>query len=332
VFTSYREEAEFALKAIQRAARLCDRIQQKMVNAALSKSDKSPVTVADFASQALVGRLLESAFPDDPLVAEEDSQALRDPEQTTQMEAVTKFVSSELGEVSADQVCAWIDRGKAGIADRFWTLDPVDGTKGFLRGDQYVSALALVVDGKLVVGALGCPNLNTEIEPDFDGEGCTIVAVRGEGAWVFGRFIKSGRKLHVSELDDVTEARVLRSFESGHTDTGKIDALTGFMGITGEPVLMDSQAKYALLAAGRGDLLFRLLSPDRPDYKERIWDQAAGALIVEESGGKMTDLYGKPLEFTHGRLLKQNTGVLASNDLLHDEALRALSEVGVEPE
>lgn len=330
MFTSYREEAEFAFDAVQQAAKLCSRIQQEMVTEALSKSDKSPVTVADFASQALIGRMIDEAFPEDALVAEEDSQALV--ESPEQLEAVTRFVDGESGEIGSEQVCEWIDRGNASPTDRFWTLDPIDGTKGFLRGDQYVTALALIINGELVVGALGCPNLNTEVKPDFKSGGCTLLAVKGEGTWVFGEAISSGRQLHVSAIAEASDARVLRSFESGHTDTEKIDALTDQMGTIVDPVLMDSQAKYALLAAGRGDLLFRLLSPDRPDYKEKIWDQAAGALIVAEAGGKITDLYGKALDFTAGRLLTNNTGVLASNGLLHDKALAALNQVGVEPE
>ncbi len=291
MFKSYRKEAEFAFRAVKRAAQLCDRIQHEMVTEALSKSDKSPVTVADFASQALVGEMLDASFPNDPLVAEEDSRELRDPHQFGQLQAVTRFVQSELGEIGSDEVCAWIDRGNDDAAERFWTLDPIDGTKGFLRGDQYVTALALIVDDELVVGALGCPNLNTDIEPDFDADGCTVVAVKGEGAWAFGEEMSSGRQLHVSTIEEPARARVLRSFESGHTDTDKIGALTSALGVIADPVLMDSQAKYALLAAGRGDLLFRLLSPDRPDYKEKIWDQAAGALIVTEADGKAVLIY-----------------------------------------
>lgn len=332
MFKSYRKEAEFAFRAVKRAAQLSDRIQHAMVTQALSKSDKSPVTVADFASQALVGEMLEAAFPDDPLVAEEDSRALSEARQPDQLQAVTRFVQSELGDVDRDEVCAWIDRGNDEPSERFWTLDPIDGTKGFLRGDQYVTALALIVDGELIVAALGCPNLNARIEPDFQAGGCTVVAVKGEGAWAFGREMRSGQRLRVSAIDSPARARVLRSFESGHTDSEKIEALTDTLGVIADPVLMDSQAKYALLAAGRGDLLFRLLSPDRPDYKEKIWDQAAGALIVTEAGGRITDLYGRPLDFTAGRLLSNNTGVLASNGLLHEPALAALREVGVEPE
>jgi 3'(2'), 5'-bisphosphate nucleotidase len=95
-----------------------------------------------------------------------------------------------------------------------------------------------------------------------------------------------------------------------------------------EPILLDSQAKYLLLAAGKGDLLLRLLSPRAPDYREKVWDQAAGAIVVEEAGGLITDLDGKALDFTRGRLLTENRGILASNGRLHQDALAALRTVG----
>jgi 3'-phosphoadenosine 5'-phosphosulfate (PAPS) 3'-phosphatase len=92
--------------------------------------------------------------------------------------------------------------------------------------------------------------------------------------------------------------------------------------------LMDSQAKYAVLAAGGGDLLLRLLSSSQPNYREKIWDQAAGSLVLEEAGGQITDLDGKPLDFTTGRSLRDNRGILASNRALHAAALRALQQIG----
>ena len=92
-------------------------------------------------------------------------------------------------------------------------------------------------------------------------------------------------------------------------------------------MLMDSQAKYALLAAGAGEAVLRLLSKDRPNYRERIWDQAAGSLVVEEAGGKITQLDGKQLDFRHGRTLAQNRGVVASNGYLHDTILQAVKKI-----
>jgi 3'(2'), 5'-bisphosphate nucleotidase len=330
VFTRYSKEAEFALSAVRTTAELCRSIQQEMVTPALSKSDHSPVTVADFASQAVFASMLLEHFPQDALVAEEDSRVLQQAQQAQTLKAVTAYVGRLLPQADSDQVCRWIDHGTGGAARRFWTCDPIDGTKGFLRGDQYVTALALIVDGKVEVAALGCPNLKANLQPAIGGSGCAVIAVRGEGAWSTPLKGEEARKLNVSAVDDPGNARVLRSFESGHTDSSKIEALLSTLGIAAEPVLMDSQAKYALLAGGSGELLFRLLSPGQPDYREKIWDQAAGSLVVEEAGGRVTDLRGQPLDFTRGRQLTANFGVLASNGQLHQAALDAIRAVGAD--
>ena len=97
------------------------------------------------------------------------------------------------------------------------------------------------------------------------------------------------------------------------------------MGIQAEPVRMDSQAKYAVLASGK-DCCFAC-SPPPSLTTAKIWDQAAGSIVVEEAGGKITDLHGKPLDFTAGRTLARNRGILASNTLLHPAALDALRAI-----
>ena len=66
------------------------------------------------------------------------------------------------------------------------------------------------------------------------------------------------------------------------------------------------------------------MSPSRPDYRERIWDQAAGSIVIEEAGGRITDLDGKPLDFSHGRTLAKNRGIVATNGHLHDAVLSGL--------
>jgi 3'(2'), 5'-bisphosphate nucleotidase len=100
------------------------------------------------------------------------------------------------------------------------------------------------------------------------------------------------------------------------------------LGVTAPPVAMDSQAKYAVLATGEGDVLLRLISRSSPDYRERIWDQAAGSIIVEEAGGRITDLDGQPLDFSQGRTLAKNRGIVATNGHLHDALLDGLRSIG----
>jgi len=326
VFEDYSREANFALQAVRAASVLCRDIQGEMVTPALSKSDRSPVTVADFASQAVVARMLKETLPKDPLVAEEDSRVLQKPEGHGRLMAVTKFVQRIFPDEDEQAVCSHIDVGRAEPSLRYWTLDPIDGTKGYLRGGQYVVALALIENGQVVLGALGCPNLNVDLQPDIGGEGATLIAVKGGGAWVLDMVGEDTSRLRVSDVEESEDARILRSFAAEHTDPEKLGRLASSLGTSREPVLMDSQAKYALLAAGRGDLIFRLISPERPDYEELIWDQAAGSLIVTEAGGRVTDLNGRDLDFSAGRKLSNNVGVVASNGVLHEQALRALQK------
>ena len=324
-----KPKVQTALHAVRQAANLMRHIQRETVVSSLTKEDKSPVTVADFTTQAMIGRILSQTFPDIPMVAEEASAALRQPEEAKILERVTGYVNQVIPGANAEIVCEWIDFGGAEPGRRFWVLDPIDGTKGFLRGDQYAVALALVEDGVVQIGVLGCPNLRGASVPDMEGSGSIVLAVRGQGTWSTSLVEDDNqwRQLKVSERGDSSQARLLRSFEAGHTNVSQIDGLADWLGVQVEPVRMDSQAKYAVLAAGGGEVMIRLLSPDRPDYREKIWDQTAGSIILEEAGGRLTDLDGKPLDFTRGRTLKENRGILATNGLLHEKLLQGLAAI-----
>jgi 3'(2'), 5'-bisphosphate nucleotidase len=191
-------EIAFAVQCVRQASQLVRQVQAEMVSPALTKADRSPVTVADFASQALVAHLLEETFPEEPLVAEEDSASLKEPGAEKTLDLVTGYVSRVLGAGSREQVCEWIDRGRVEEARRFWTLDPIDGTKGFLRGDQYAVALALIQDGQVLVGVLGCPNLVAGQTPDLNGSGSLVIAARGQGTWTTSLAEPSLTRLQVS--------------------------------------------------------------------------------------------------------------------------------------
>jgi 3'(2'), 5'-bisphosphate nucleotidase len=325
-------EIKFALETVRQAALLVRSIQTELVTASITKEDRSPVTIADFASQALVAAMLEQSFPNDPLVAEEDSSTLRQPSSEQMLSTICSFLHPALPQTTPDRLCAWIDRGQDSADHRFWTLDPIDGTKGFLRGDQYAVALALLVDGKVQVGVLGCPRLDPSAQASDNGDGSLVIAVQGEGTWATSlRQPGNFTRLRASSQSDIRQARLLRSFESGHTNVSQIDTFVETLHIQAPPVRMDSQAKYALLAAGKGDILLRLLTPSKPDYREKIWDQAAGSLVIEEAGGRITDLRGHPLNFQTGRSLLDNRGILASNGVLHPLALQALKEISAVP-
>ena len=323
----YAQELEVALAAVHAASTLCQSVQQHLVVDGLSKSDKSPVTVADFGSQALVCKTLREAFPNDPIIAEEDSAELRTEENAHLLEKVVTHLNDVREDVDAETACTWIDHGGAQeYSERFWTLDPIDGTKGFLRGEQYAIALALIVDGEIVVAALGCPNLS--VSAGAEKTGVVYAAVKGQGT-VAMSMDGSGEAVSVSVSDttDSSLARFCESVESGHTSHSDSANVAEKLGITADSVRLDSQAKYAVVARGEADIYLRL--PTRPGYVEKIWDHAAGVLVMTEAGGQASDIYGQPLEFNHGWGLHANKGVIVTNGKLHDLVIEAINEVGV---
>ena len=136
----------------------------------------------------------------------------------------------------------------------------------------------------------------------------------------------------VSRRDRPADIRFCESVEAGHSAQGDAAAVAARIGIIAPPLRMDSQAKYAVVARGEADIYLRL--PTRAAYREKIWDHAAGALIVAEAGGTVTDIHGRPLEFHHGRELAANRGVIVTNGRLHNQVLEAIRDlrIGEEPE
>ena len=308
----YHREREVAVEAVREAARLCADVQTSLI-ASIEKADRSPVTVADFGSQALVCRRVNAAFPDDPIVAEEDASALRCADHAAMRKTVCDFVRA-YAPTDEDMLCDWIDAGNGEVAKRFWTLDPIDGTKGFLRGEQYAVALALVDGGKVTVAALACPAL--------DG-GALFVAVRGQGAQAMPLAGGDAVDIHMGK----PAWRFAESVEASHGDHAAQRAVARAIGIDAPSLRMDSQAKYGAVARGDAALYLRLPSPKYPDYRERIWDHAAGSLIVEEAGGRVSDMFGNPLDFASAALMEDNRGVVVSGREIHSRVIDALRDV-----
>lgn len=326
MFDRSRPEVAFALNAVRQAAEVAQAVQAGMDVKGIEKSDLSPVTVADYAGQAVVACALRAAFPDAVLVGEEDAQGLRDETGGETAALVARFVGETVADATTEAICDWIDIGTGEPDGRFWTLDPIDGTKGYLRKEQYAIALGLIEDGEVTLGVLGCPGLGADFSLE-GGSGVLVVALRGEGTWSAPLSGGDFSRIQVSSQADISQARMLRSVEAGHTNVGQIGQLIELLGLEADPVRLDSQAKYAVLSSGRGELLVRLLSPSKPDYQEKIWDQAAGSIVLEEAGGRITDLQGNTLDFGRGRTLARNKGVLASNGILHDKALEAIANL-----
>ena len=347
---SYQKELHVAQLAVQRATVLTQRVFHG-AKGTESKDDKSPVTIGDYGAQALIIQALRHNFPNDAIVGEEEASTLRENQSLTHqiwdLVKAAKLEDSaaeqELGGSleSHDQMLQAIDSGNSagGPKGRIWALDPIDGTKGFLRGGQYAVCLALIEDGDVKVGVLACPNLPVddsaplsaevgEKGSDGAGRGVLFAAVSGSGATSrpLGRgILQSGQPIHMKEVPNITHATFCESVEAAHSSHGDQAAIAKKLGITRKSVRMDSQAKYGSIARGAGDLYLRL--PVRADYQEKIWDHAAGDLIVREAGGKVTDAEGKPLDFGKGRTLKDNKGVVAAPLAVHQQVLDVVKTV-----
>ncbi|ANB14869.1 Met22p [Sugiyamaella lignohabitans] len=344
-------EKRIAQLAVQRASRLTAAVAARNSLSSITKSDDSPVTVADFGAQAIIISAIRHAFPKDEVVGEEDGAKLR--ADAGLRENVWKLVqdasndsfASEIGQLkSADEMIDAIDHGNSegGNSGRIWALDPIDGTKGFLRRGQYAVCLALMVDGKVQVGVIGCPNLPLQVgqssapaagevagESGSEGNGALFTAVRGEGAFVsplFSAATESNTKqIHFNAITSTANATFCESVESGHSAHDTQAAIASALGITKPPVRMDSQAKYCSIARGDGDIYLRL--PVSSTYQEKIWDHAAGNVLVHEAGGRVTDMFGKELDFGVGRTLRDNKGVIAASAAIHSDVLKAVHQV-----
>jgi len=326
---SYSLERAIAVSAVETACRLGEAVRAELAPAdTMVKADKSPVTVADFGIQSQVSLALRAAIPDVRLVAEEEGEDLWGEERSGIREAVADHVRRVVPGVTEEDALAALSQGggsEAGGSGRFWTLDPVDGTKGFLRGGQYAIALALIEDGEVVLGVLGCPNFAVDASDPNGPRGCLFVAVKGEGTRMRSLIDGAERAVRVSEIADPARAVFCESVEAAHSSHDQAGRITTLLGVSAPPARMDSQCKYAAVA--RGDATVYLRLPTRADYVEKIWDHAAGCLVVTEAGGEVSDVHGRPLDFSRGRTLSANRGVIATNGKLHADVQRAVQEV-----
>jgi 3'-phosphoadenosine 5'-phosphosulfate (PAPS) 3'-phosphatase len=246
-----------AIDAVVAASKVCREVQSRLVaGVSLQKGDKSPVTVADFAAQAIVSHLLAEVAPAIPMVGEEDASALREPDNA---ELAGKVVAS-VQAVSVD--------------------DPSAGT------------------------------------------GCIFAAVKGEAAVQRGVDDPTEHPVQVNPVAVPAEARFCESVEKGHTSQSDSAKVAERLGITAPPYRIDSQCKYAAVA--RGDAAVYLRLPTKPGYVEKTWDHAAGVAVIEAAGGTVTDCRGEPLDFSIGRTLEKNKGVIVTNGRFHDQVVTAV--------
>ncbi|KAJ6724420.1 PHOSPHATASE [Salix viminalis] len=367
---NYAKELDVAVRVVHMACSLCQRVQEGLVSSTsndhvMSKDDDSLVTVADWSVQATVSWMLSESLSNQKvsIVAEEDVQTLSKSDSVGLLTAVVNTVNECLAEapkyglqspkkaLGTSQILEAISQcnSTGGRKGRHWVLDPVDGTLGFVRGDQYAVALALIEEGKIVIGVLGCPNYprkkewlshhhSSQTKPKMSDssetweKGCVMYAQRGSGeAWmqplIHGNkkhtWSNSAQRVQVSSIDDPALATFCEPVERANTNHSFSAGVAHSMGFKKQPLRVHSMVKYAAIARGDAEIFMKFA---QSGYKEKIWDHAAGVIIVEEAGGVVTDAGGHPLDFSRGLYLEGlDRGIVAcSGTILHEKLIGAV--------
>jgi 3'(2'), 5'-bisphosphate nucleotidase len=355
---AYERELDVALRAVHRASLATKKVQRQGQDKGVSdKSDATPVTIADFAAQALLIGAVHDAFPDDVFIAEESSDILKADADLQQRvwDLVLEFGPLNGLPVpgSKEEMLDLIDLGSKTSKDmgreRTWILDPVDGTKTFMKGQQYAVCLCLLENGIQKVAVLGCPNLLydpmtplvTEDIVDTEGNGIIVGAVASQGTFFVPLDSFADRAAHRSaKLDTLPpypgSLRFIDSEESSHVSKRHHEYLyrTAFPDAShrGSASVSDSlwpedvwamQMKYIAIALNAADATFRI--PGDPKFYASVWDHAGGQLILEEAGGVVTDSAGKRFDFSKGQrsFADGNWGfVVARSGEVHQVVLR----------
>ncbi|XP_047066648.1 putative PAP-specific phosphatase, mitochondrial [Lolium rigidum] len=369
---AHHRELAAAAASVERACRLCVDVKRSLLSGGrkiLEKNDQSPVTIADFGVQALISFELQQLFPSIPLVAEEDSTFLKsfNPDDNSGnvliesiSSAVTDKVNNSGSPLTHDDVLRAIDRGGKDAVSfdsnpaTYWVLDPIDGTKGFLKGDDalYVVGLALVVNGKVELGVMGCPNWTNgttanKQEESFDhcnGHGILMVSHAGCGTWSrllspeIGQFI-TAQDVWKRCFVDTCSVVHMACFCIPDSQTWNMIPLSLFFDSTTDEsdpkdenkILLQyaccgSLCKYIMVASGRATVFFNRA---RVNTQIKAWDHAVGVICVQEAGGQISDWSGKPLDLaadlTGRRIIYPSGGVLVTNGALHDKLVELIS-------
>ena len=189
------------------------------------------------------------------------------------------------------------------MSARQWTIDPIDGTKGFMKGLKYAIGIGLMVNSDTKISIISVP--------EYKKNGLSIfVAEQGQGAKAsYGG--KDFEAIHVSDQKNLKKARLCQSL---HYDLPWVTQFADKLGIE-KRIKMDSMAKFCLVADGSYDLYIKPIM----GFRAFTWDYGPGDLLVREAGGKVTDLDEERLTFEEEKCILKAPGIISSNGALHDE-------------
>ena len=262
---SFDHELARAIELARIAGGVVTRMQRGELHVEMKPGDE-PVTVADRRASELIVAGITASFPADPIISEE--------------------LTPEAGALGAP---------------RFWLVDPIDGTKDFIRGEDGFSVMiGLVCDGKPTVGVVYQPVIDRLFYGTPDG---AMMTYQGQTT-----------RLAVSAVSHAADVRLVAS--KSHRSP-EIDRVKQQLGIANEINVGSVGVKLCLIAAGMRDLYVN------PAAKTKAWDTCAPEAILVPAGGRLSDLFGGPIDYTVE--LAHRRGLVASNGKVHDEVVSKLA-------
>ncbi|CAG8630456.1 9433_t:CDS:2, partial [Dentiscutata erythropus] len=284
----FATERAVAIDAVLHAIKICQKVLNNLLtNDTVIKKDKSPTT-------------------------KENSKKLQgDSEEKIELRDKILTLANSVLDTSLNEKEGTYTGGPHG---RMWTIDPVDGTRGFIRGGYYAVGISLIIDGDVHLSVIGCPNFPVDFKAPESEKGCIFIAVKGQGA--FQRKFSSIKEtqIHVIDIIHPSEALFCESFEAEHSSHEDSASIASLLKITKPPLRMDSMCKYCAVARGDADIYLRL---PPANFEMPIW------VYIIRSRGTVSDMDNKSLDFTLSRKLKANRGIVVASSKLHEQIVCA---------
>ena len=299
---AYLKELSLAIDLVKKASKITEWFRTKHSSSFIKKDD-SPVTLADFASQIFIISEIKKSFPEDQIIAEEESGVFLN----SNAEKILKRCYTSI-QINFEENLKETLNYRGPSSNRQWTVDPIDGTKGFQKNLAYAIGIGFMIQTEPTVCAIGVPNYKNTNITIFSAE-------KNHGAKVsYGD--QNFSKLKVSDIKDLKTSRMAYSLHYNKPwvlDFAKSLNITNF-------IPMDSMAKLCMVAEGSAEIYIKPMNIQR----SFTWDFLPGELLVKEAGGMITDIKGNPIKYLNEKCKVTAPGLIASNGTIHDDLLNAL--------
>jgi len=295
--SDYKKELTIALDIVKKASEITEWFRKAGFEI-YKKTDKSTVTIADFASQIYLISKIKETLPRDQIFAEENLSNLIDNKAEKSIKKCYRDLN--VGDIS-NYKSLLTYRGQS--SHRQWNIDPIDGTIGFQENLTYAIGISLLIQNDPNICVIAVPNYNKKSKAFFFAEKYQGVKASYDGA--------DFKSVHVSNQKDIKKAKMCHSL---HYDMPWVSQFADIAGIK-EHIQLDSMAKFCMIADGSYDIYVKPIT----GFEASSWDYSPGDLLVREAGGKVSDLDEQKLIFENEKCILKAPGIISTNGILHNE-------------